>query len=239
MPIVRRLCMHGRTAAFVMCLTAGCASPSAPSANGSRVDVLDYILGEAQTWPRVGSQSQHQIVDFGRREVCWVKYANPRTFECWRWDDQYVYHVVDHAIDGNTGESYSFDDGRWLPRYLDEDWRLDVATTIVWFDAACRVNDARSGLARYRQHAWLERRLDAGGDLGVRDVLVLEYAPQDPAGGPGAPELFYFAKAAGWYAWERGGVRVLFNRIGGPARTAAREIACGRGATASNLPEHP
>lgn len=209
-------------------LGAGCAAPGAPSRPASRVDVLDYLIGDVATWPRVGSQAQNQIVDAGRREVCWVKYANPRTFECWRWDDEYVYHVVDHAIDGNTGESYSFDDGRWLPRYLESDWRLDVATAIVWFDPACRVNAARSGPVRYRQHAWIEPARDGGGDLGVRDVLMLEYAPEDPAGGPTATELFFFAKSAGWYAWERGGVRVVFNRIGGPRPPIARDIACGR-----------
>ncbi len=207
-------------------LAAACAAPSAPTSGAARVDVLDYLLGDATTWPRVGSQSQHQIVDRDRREVCWVKYANPRTFECWRWDDAFVYHVLDHAIDGNTGESYSFDDGRWLPRYVDGEWRLDVATTIVWFDRTCQVNPARSGPVRYTQRAWLQGCLDAGGDLGMRDVLVLEYAPQDPAGGPPAPELFFFARGAGWFAWERGGVRIQFNRIGGPRPSLARNIAC-------------
>jgi hypothetical protein len=195
------------------------------------VDVLEYLLGDGATWPRVGSQSQNQVVDLAQREVCWVKYANPRSFECWRWDDRYVYHVVDHAIDGNTGESYSFEQGRWLPRFLEPDWRLEVATTIVWFDAACRIEAARSGPVRYRQHAWIEPARDAGGDLGVRDTAVLEYAPEDPAGGGTNPELFYFAKGAGWYAWERGGVRVLFNRIGGPSRPVARDVACGRSPT--------
>jgi hypothetical protein len=210
---------------------AACARPAAPTAPPAPVDVLDYLLGDASTWPRVGSQSQNQIADVAGREVCWVKYANPRTFECWRWGDEYVYHVVDHAIDGNTGESYSFEDGRWLPRYLDGEWSLDVTTSITWFDAACRINATRSGPARYRQHAWLAGRRDAGGDLGVRDLLLLEYAPQDPTGGPGAPELFYFAKDAGWYAWERGASRVLFNRIGGPQPSVAREIACSRAVT--------
>ena len=44
-----------------------------------------------------GSHGQNQIVDLARREVCWVKYGNPRRFECWRWDDQFIYHAVDHG----------------------------------------------------------------------------------------------------------------------------------------------
>src|SRR5262245_53545374 len=175
-------------AIVVAVVCAGCGTPAAPAPPpaGGSVDVLAYLVGDARVWPRTGSFSQNQVVDYQRREVCWVKYANPRTFECWRWDDRFIYHVVDHGIDGNTGESYSFVDGRWMPRYFEGEWRLDVATAIVWFDPACRVNAARSGPFRYHQRMWRETR-DAGGDLGVRDTLVLEYAPEDPAGGPAAP----------------------------------------------------
>src|SRR2546421_373879 len=95
---------------------------------------------------------------------------------------------------------------------------------ITWFDPACRVQ-ARSGIFPYRQRAWIEPR-DAGGDLGVRDTLVLEYQPYDPAGSAGAVESFYFGRGAGWYEWDRGGFRDLFNRVGGPARTVAREAVC-------------
>jgi len=189
------------------------------------VDVLDYLIGGSNLWPRIGSHSQHQVVDLDRQEICWVKYANSRMFECWRWDDSFVYHVVDHAIDGNTGESYRFSDGRWLPRRLTSTWRFDVrGNRITWFDPACRVQ-ARSGIFPYRQRAWIEPR-DAGGDLGVRDTLVLEYQPYDPAGSAGAVESFYFGRGAGWYEWDRGGFRDLFNRVGGPARTVAREAVC-------------
>src|SRR2546428_2467498 len=97
---------------------AGCSPPVAPSAAPSSVDVLSYLLGDASLWPRVGNHSQHQIVDLARREVCWVKYSNPRRFECWRWGEQYVYHAVDHALDGDSNESYRFTHGRWLPRYV-------------------------------------------------------------------------------------------------------------------------
>lgn len=212
--------------ALVAALGAACSGPAAPSVRAEPVDVLSYLVGDAAVWPRVGSFSQNQVVDLARREVCWVKYANPRTFECWRWDDQFVYHVVDHGIDGNTGESYSFADGRWMPRFFDGDWRLDVTTSIVWFDPACRVNAARSGPFRYHQRVWREPARDAGGDLGVRDTLVLEYAPEDPAGGPTAAEHFYFARGAGWYEWRRGEAQSLFNRVGGPLRTVAREVLC-------------
>src|SRR5439155_23051933 len=130
----------------VSACAAGPASTAAPSRDHS-VDVLDYLIGDQKLWPRVGSNSQNQVVDAAAREVCWVKYANPRRFECWRWDDQSIYHVVDHALDGNSPESYRFTDGRWMPRYLSGEWTLDVAANrIIWFDAACHVNPSRSGL---------------------------------------------------------------------------------------------
>lgn len=223
-------------AAAAAILLISCSSPAAPTAAAAPVDVLNYLLGDASLWPRVGSHSQNQNVDLARREVCWVKYGNPRRFECWRWDDLYVYHAVDHALDGDSNDSYSFTDGRWLPRYLPvgatatAPWVMDVARNqIVWFDATCRVDPARSHLFPYRQRAWLEPRLNAGSDLGTRDTLVLEYEPYDPAaasGVTGAPERYYFGLGAGWYEWERSGFLDWFNRLGGPATPMAREVWC-------------
>jgi hypothetical protein len=137
-------------------LVTGCHAPASPSP-ADAVDVLDFLIGSPQTWPRVGSHSQNQVVDPAKREVCWVKYANPRRFECWRWDDAFVYHVVDHAIDGDSAESYRFDDGRWLPRRIAGDWRLDVTTRITWFDPACQVEAQRSGTFSYHQRAGWNR----------------------------------------------------------------------------------
>jgi len=216
-------------AAIILASAAGCqhSSPAAPAA-ASSADVLDFLIGDAALWPRVGSHSQNQSVDQNRREVCWVKYANARTFECWRWDDAFVYHVVDHGIDGNTGESYSFSDGRWLPRRLNGSWTLTVADNwMTWFDPGCAVVGAKSGPFPYRLRAWIEPARDAGTQLGVRETLVLEYQPFDPAGSSGAAEYFSFARGAGWYEWDRDEFRDVFNRLGGPARVPQRDIVCG------------
>ena len=208
---------------------ASCVGPTSPSSPSSlsRIDVLPFLIGEAQLWPRRGDLSQNQVVDYARREVCWPKHTNPRFFECWRWDDDFVYHEVDHDVDGNTGVSYRFEDGRWMPRYFEPDWRLDVSTQIVWFDPACGVDAVRSGPFRYHQRMWFEAARDGGGDLGTRDTLVLEYAPEDPAGGPSAPERFYFGRGAGWYEWSRGDIRKRFNVVGGPSVNVIREVVCG------------
>jgi hypothetical protein len=190
------------------------------------VDVLAYVIGEPSTWPRTGTQFQAQLVDSEARSVCWVKYARPEMFECWRWDNEWVYHAVDHAVDGDTGESYAFSDGRWLPRTFAGVWSLEVSDNrIRWFDRTCAATEHGehagmpvSGLFPYGLRAWIERARDAG-PLGVRDVLVLEYAPHAPGRAPTAVERFYFAKSAGWYHWESSRGAATFDTVGGPVIT--------------------
>lgn len=213
-------------------IASGCDHPARPTAAAGVVDVLEFLIGDAALWPRVGNHYSNQVVDWSRREVCWVKYANPRRFECWRWDDIYVYHATDNAVDGDTGESYHFTDGRWLPRHLSTngglEWTMDVPENrLIWFSPECAIDSTRSHDFPYRQRAWFEPQVDAGGDLGARDNLVLEYAPYDPATGQSNRERFHFARGAGWYRWERDGVDLEFNRRGGPVVPMDRRVWCG------------
>ena len=202
-----------------LALLAMVACVTAPS-SGESIDVLDYVLGKADTWPRHGAPNHHQHQNIEGDRVCWTKYTLPWSYECWRWDDAYIYHAVDHAVDGNRRwEHYVFSDGRWLPRRLvkGEIWSLDLLDNrLTWFDAACNRADERP--APYRVRAWYEGLVDAGGDLGIRDVLVLSYQPDPDHAGPSTGEHFYFAKGAGWYRWTRGSADVWFNQIGGVAR---------------------
>jgi hypothetical protein len=204
-------------AAAALAVIAACTtSPTAPGA--SSIDVLDYVVGDSTLWPRLGDQYQNQIVEPSR--VCWTKYTLGWMYECWRWDGDWIYHDVDHGIDGRRWEYYTFSDGRWLPRHLTPGvtWTLDVeANRIKWVDAACNPLPERA--SPYRVRAWFEPALDAGGDLGVRDTVVLEYQPDPEHAAAGSAERFYFAKGAGWYLWTRSdGVRIAFNRLGGPPR---------------------
>jgi hypothetical protein len=204
-------------------VAAGCAA-TAPSA-AKTVDVLDFIVGAPALWPRHGEPNHHQHQNLDRDRVCWTKYTLPWSYECWRWDDHAVYHAVDHAIDGaRRWEHYTFTDGRWLPRRLTvgEVWSLDVSDNrIRWFDAECNAQPERP--FPYRVRAWVDPAVDAGGDLHVRDVLVLQYQPYDPNNPDvGGPETFYFARGAGWYRWTRAdGAGVTFNLLGGVARQPA------------------
>ena len=200
---------------------AACSQTVAPSpapASATTVDVLDFIVGDQALWPRHGNQNQNQVVDAANRQITWTKYTLGWSFETWRWDNDWVYHLVDHAIDGKRWWHYTFLDGRWLPRYLPvAGWSLDLPENRVrWVDAACHPLPEQP--APYRLRAWLESKMDTGGDLGVRDTLVLEY---DPSFGtsPSAAERFYFARGAGWFRWTRAdGALVMFNQVGGVAR---------------------
>jgi hypothetical protein len=205
---------------IITCL-GGCAPPAQPSPPppvSPVIDVVPFLVGDRETWPRYGSQWQDQIVDLTRRQVCWAKYGNSRMFECWRWDDEWVYHVIDHGLDGGRGGAYRFTDGRWLPRYLPTSgWSLDLTgNRIRRFDAAC-TETAGVDPFPYRVRAWFEPGVDIGGDLGVRDVVVLEYGVHPVDATVGLTERFYLARGAGWYLWTRSdGVRVVFARRGGP-----------------------
>ena len=164
------------------------------------------------------------------------------------WDDSFVYHVVDHALDGDSDESYRLTDGRWLPRRLAASataaspWTLDVAANdLIWYDASCRVDPSRSHAFPYRMRAWIQPSVDAGRDLGVRDALMFDYEPYDPAAAsPGASERFTIALGAGWFRWERGRFVDLFERLGGPAvqvsvpGTLAQTFAIERGTVQSS-----
>jgi hypothetical protein len=209
--------------ALIAALSHACARPAVRTVPLETIDTLDYVLGDRSLWPRIGTQLQHQIVDRARREVCWVKYGDAGKFECWRWDDRWIYHEVDHALDGDsTGRSYSVSDGRWLPRHLSRAWTLDLPRNrAIDFTPDCRATGRRFP---YRLRAYLEPARDLGGDLGFRRVLALEYQPYTLGAPPSsdALERFLFAEGAGWYAWESARGRARFDRVGGPAPARTR-----------------
>jgi hypothetical protein len=209
-------------------VASACGRPAVQTAPLVAIDTLAFVIGDESLWPRRGTQLQHQIVDRARREVCWVKYGNARAFECWRWDDRWIYHEVDHAIDGDsTGRSYRFSDGRWLPRRLSGTWTLDLPRNrAIDLTPDCRGTERPFP---YRLRAHVEPARDLGGVLGVRSTLVLEYQPYAPGrrATPDTVERFWFAEGAGWYAWDSARGAARFDRVGGPA--VARAGWCGEG----------
>jgi hypothetical protein len=212
---------------LIALLACACANQSSPTAiTGTSIDTLDYVVGDPDLWPRTGSQWQQQTLDTARREVCWIKYFNPRTFECWRWDEDWIYHRVDQALDGDTGESYVFTDGRWMPRHLSAAWSLDVnGNALRWFDRNCRLDPVKSRPAPYRVAVAIAPSQFLSRDLGFRDVIELSYSP-DPDTSGGYTEHFYFARGAGWYAWDNGRTAVRFDRLSN-ARLPGHGSSCG------------
>ena len=215
--LVRRVAFVLIAALWVGCASNSSTSPST-SPNASTVDVLDFLVGDQALWPRFGDQSQDQNIQGSH--VCWTKYSLRWMFECWRWDDQWIYHEVDHGIDGQRWVHYTLSDGRWLPRHLTigSVWTLNVTDNYVrWVDADCHPQPERP--MPYRMSAHVEPAFDAGGDLGRRDTIVLEYQPDPEHATTGTLESFYLAKGAGWFMWRRSdGVHIAFNRVGGLAR---------------------
>ena len=58
--------------ALVVALSCGCIHRASVSPTQPTIDVLDFIIGEAGLWPRIGTQAQNQVVDDERREICWT-----------------------------------------------------------------------------------------------------------------------------------------------------------------------
>ena len=82
-----------------------------------------------------------------------------------------------------------------------------------------------TGAFPYRLRARLEPERDLSGDLGSREILVLDFEPYAPGQEPRAPERFLFARGAGWYRWESDRGTATFDARGGPI--VARTAACG------------
>lgn len=199
--------------ATTLAACGGNGSPLSPAQ--PPIDLLTYIIGPATDWPRIGTQTQDQHLTPGANEVCWSKYGDSTMFECWRWDDTYIYHAVDHALDGpNAGSSYRFTDGRWLPRYMDANstWTLDLPDNrIEWFDRACHstfgifAGMPGTGIFPYTVRASLSS-----------DTLELDYSPYAPGSQSLQPERFTFVRNLGWIRWSsQRGVTTLDN-LGGP-----------------------
>ena len=168
----------------------------------------------------------------GAREICWVKYelVDVRVLG---WDDEWVYHRVDHGLDGNTGRvvpihrrplaaAQDADVGRMGDRAPQQPHQ--VVHGVVHRGPASRASRVDDGPNLYpmSQRAWIETR-DAGA-LGVRDVLILASASHAPGAAPGVPERFYFARGAGWCGGTACADRRSFDRIGGPAVGARRRV---------------
>jgi len=147
---------------MVGCASTAPTTPSAPPA-AAAIDVLDFVVGDQALWPRIGDQYQHQTV--AGSHVCWTKYTLPWMYECWRWDEAWVYHEVDHGIDARRWEYYTLSDGRWLPRRLPVDSEDEFGVLARGYN---RMADELQDL-----YTSLEQRVEHGPQAFLRAPIVL------------------------------------------------------------------
>jgi hypothetical protein len=194
---------------------------------GTEIDLLPFLVGEASTWPRHGDHYMHQTWD--GRNLHFLKFgpvAEGSTFgDAWErlvLDGDQFYLREDRSQSG--AGIYSFHPGRAFKRRMNVGQWIDVPENMLqrYEKGTCRVIDQhplpyRIGLVE----AW--RNVDCGGDLGIRDVIRTSY---DPGGAHDTIEHFWYARGAGWFRWQEqrqtapfNTHTTTFNRIGGVSLT--------------------
>jgi len=185
--------------------------------DGSLYDLLAFIIGDPDTWPRVGpTHPMHQALGPQPGLFHYVKfgtslpapYVPGEAYETWAHDEHWIYHLEDAS-----SEPYHFSDPRWFPRRMaiGEDRGFDTG----WHEI---VSTYRVGCAQRRRDHLLRRqwvhavydRYYWGEDLGERATAVIVYDPAASqvidgvrVGVPGRNiELGYYALGAGSVRWE-------------------------------------
>lgn len=189
---------------------------SEPLRLDNTVDVAQFVLGDTELWPRTGDHQMNQVFDPARKFLFWMKLGNPKTYEVWSWDDEWVYL---HEDKGDGQHPYMHSNDRWFKRHMRVGEVIDNTDNyLTEFNAQCQVVKRfpfpyKNTLEYYIPHHYVSP------DLGYRDLIVMRSQPE-----PWAVyqyfERFLFAKGAGWIRWEmwQYGVlqaRTTFTALGG------------------------
>jgi hypothetical protein len=137
---------------------------------------------------------------------------HPNAYELHSWDDEYIYLKEDHtftdAAQDNRAEPYGMKPGVWMKRRMKVGEVLDMGTNRrrILFGDDCQPGpwtplSYKVSLEGHFPH------FDAGGDLGMQDVIVLRYDYSRWTGLPDRQgfngyEKFYYSKEWGWFQWE-------------------------------------
>jgi hypothetical protein len=170
---------------------------------GTEIDVLPFLVGEASTWPRNGDHYMHQSWD--GRNLHWMKFgpvSESSTF-CDAWErlvlDGDQFYLREDRSQSGAG-IYSFHPGTWLKRRMRVGEYVDVPENILqrYEKGSCRVIDQhplpyRVGLVE----AW--KHFDCGPSLGIRDVIKVDY---DPGSDRDTQEFQSHARDAGWFQFQ-------------------------------------
>lgn len=173
------------------------------------IDMARFFLGDQNTFPRFGPNSNghppffhtNQFFYPEKKLLFFVKFDDPRTFEAYSWDDEWIYLHEDHSL---PFSSYTHENARWAKRFM------KIGETIENYDNYLIEYNDQCQVVRYFWFPFkntLDRYLpnvDLGKDLGRRDVIVLMSTPE-PWAVHQDFELHYLAKDAGpvmWQEWQ-------------------------------------
>jgi hypothetical protein len=173
--------------------------PTSKTTIDGLINTLDYFLSDHPDVGLTGSHPLSQTRD--GNAVYYVKWGDT-SYERHVWDENYIYLQEDHSE--APVQPYTFTPGIWMKRHMRVGESLSFLTgenTIQFFTDSCEPVSTNSG--PYKYIMTLEQHIpdfNAGGDLGVQDVIVLIYDYR-PAGAANY-EKFYYSKEWGWIRWE-------------------------------------
>ena len=172
------------------------------------IDMLPFFVGGE--WPHTSKLGDSSgtldliVNEAGKPKTFqFVKWQNPACLEVYRYDDTTVYHHQDSTDPASEGGAapYHFTEGRWVSRLTRVGDVIDCpANHLQRFRGGVIVQDAP---VAYR--VTVDRHysaFDCGGDVGVREVVVLKYDPTMGNPGHGCYEYQWFAAGWGWWKWQ-------------------------------------
>lgn len=166
------------------------------------IDMLDYMISKhavgKSTEPKSTGVTEWVGANFWYDAKTWVGAYEYRT-----WDNNYIYLKQDTSIGpGNipanvsNAKSYRFEPGVWAKRFMNVGESVEMpANQLTWYDGNCQ--SINSWTHPYTMT--LENHIgnyNAGGDLGVQDVIVLRYQYGT------SYEKFFYSHEWGWIRWE-------------------------------------
>jgi hypothetical protein len=186
---------------------------------GEEVDTLSYFLSRHPETALVGSTYEPGNPNAGTHPLSLTVVGNrayyvkwhPNAYEHYSWDDDFIYLREDRSwTDGADGrvKPHGFDPGRWMKRRMRVGEEIDMGQNHMQLVYRGDCRPGRRSPLGYK--AVLEARIprfDAGGDLGLQDVIVLRYDYSLRTGIPARArvnsyEKFYYSREWGWIQWE-------------------------------------
>jgi hypothetical protein len=204
-------------AVFLLTACGGSSAVSGPSSYGGTglppakpaFDMVDFMLtpepiGFSQDGGAWGALPTYRV---GTNRWIECKFGDCFHHEALRYDEEWIYLDEDHSLLAEQ-PWFVYTLGRWARRRWSPGDTFDVSHFSAWYqDGSCRRNiEGHEILYRIRfEELWLD--YDFGGDLGVRDAVVLTYSPDRPEYASGHPPRY---ETPEWNVYARGAGRVYW-----------------------------